>query len=152
MRTVVGRARASERRNAENGGRATLADDLLQLMRQQGKPIGAHELIALLKARRGKRPNIYKSLNALAALGQIVRLASLRRYWALPEAPPKPAILLACGGCGRVELAASERLRRALSRKGLGQGFVAASIELPGRCRLCTGAAPDTLRNGGPPR
>lgn len=98
-------------------GRLALADDLLQLMRRHGQPIGAYELIALLKARRGKRPNIYKTLNALAARGKIVRLASLRRYWALPEALPKPALLLACRVCGRVELTSSEPVRLGLSRK-----------------------------------
>lgn len=132
--------------------RATLAGDLLQLMRRHGQPIGAYELVALLKAARGKRPNIYKSLNVLAARGLIVRIASLRRYWALPEALPTPPILLACRQCGAIEIAACDDVRRGLAAMSVEHGFEAAAIEVPGRCRRCREAEAVQSQNEGSAR
>lgn len=128
------------------GRRATLADELLRLARSHGEPIGAYQLAAQLTAQSGKRSNIYKSLNTLVLRGDIIRIASLRRYWAWPEGLPRPALLLACGRCNRVEVADAREVSQGLDRIAAAHLFDARAVELPGRCRDCS---PPQARSSG---
>ncbi len=119
-----------------------LRREVLQLILQAGKPIGAYDLLAQMSSngRAPAPPTVYRSVDFLLEQGFIHRLTSINAF--VPCCHPRgghEAAFLICQRCHRVDEAESVDLKNALLHLAQQGGFVAqhSSIEVAGLCLEC---------------
>jgi Fur family zinc uptake transcriptional regulator len=120
---------------------------ILEILAEEGRPLGAYDMIDRVAAATGKRPapiSIYRALDFLLENSLIHRLASRNAYLACGHghAAQEPIVFLICDTCGDVVEATSEALRGSLAELAAQAKFAprATVMEVAGRCRTC--AAP----------
>lgn len=117
---------------------------VLDLLREDGKALGAYELIGRIAAADGTTVapiTIYRALDSLLAGGLIHRLASKNAYLACGarHCAAESVAFLICEACGDVAETASGALRSDLCRLASGACFSARAetIEILGLCARC---------------
>lgn len=120
---------------------------ILEILANEGRPLGAYEMIDRVAEATGKRPapiSIYRALDFLLENSLVHRLASCNAYLACGHghAAQEPIVFLICEICGEVVEATSKELRGSLAELSAKAKFAprATVMEVAGRCRVCAGA------------
>lgn len=119
--------------------RAQVYESLLSI----GHPASAYQLLEEV-ARRYKREvkpaSIYRSLEALAAIGVVAKIESLNSFVACqhPEHNHQH-VFLVCDHCGQIDEIADQGISGQLSKGAATKGFKASRqvLELHGDCKSC---------------
>ena len=132
-------------------GRGTRLTELrrqvLQLVLEAGKPIGAYDLLdQLRRERRGAAPpTVYRALDFLMEHGLIHRVERLSAFVGCPvhDHHAHAAQFLICGSCGAVQELEDGAVRAALEQAAgkLGFAIQGVTVEAEGRCAACRSAA-----------
>ena len=128
---------------ASRGARLTaLRSRVLELVLQSHQPIGAYELLGLLRKERGNAqpPTVYRALNFLLDLGLVHRVKSLNAYISCCTPNTKHnAQFLICSDCGTASEISDTRLDKAINTLAKEAQFsvVNRSIEVEGKCPNC---------------
>ncbi len=132
----------------QDGSRFTgLRRDVLGLVLEADGPVGAYGLLDRLRLSRAGAapPTVYRALSFLLAKGLIHRVERLNAFVACTAAHrhETPAHLLICRACGQVTEIGDGPLSDQLTSSAEAAGFttLAATVELEGICRRCTGSA-----------
>lgn len=133
----------------ERGARLTqLREDVLRLVWQSHRPVGAYALLDMLGARDGTRrpgpPTVYRALEFLREQGFVHRVESLNAYIGCQVgAEPHDHQLYICRGCGATLESAQPSIRDAVDSYGRQVGFVLESVALEalGLCPACAAKA-----------
>ena len=119
-----------------------LRSEVLKLILEVGKPIGAYDLLAKMahQGRPPAPPTVYRTLDFLLEQGFIHRLTSINSF--VPCCHPRQgheAAFLICQNCHRVDEAESSDLQSILQTLANQGGFVPkqATIEIAGLCIAC---------------
>ncbi len=135
--------RAAEELCAARGLRFTpLRRRVLELVWQSHKPVGAYELLDLIKAERGAAapPTVYRALDFLLENGFVHRLESLNAYVGCdhPDAPHAAQFLI-CNSCRRVAEMSDGAIERRVSNRAADAGFRSErqTLEVMGTCEAC---------------
>ncbi|MEC7120035.1 MAG: transcriptional repressor [Pseudomonadota bacterium] len=132
----------------EAGVRLTpLRREVLALILQANKPVGAYELLANIgtAGRPAAPPTVYRSLDFLIEHGFIHRLASINAYLSCCHpAHRHQSVFLICTECQHTQELPVGSLAAPLRELTVQQGFVVKQtlIELSGLCQRCQGLAP----------
>jgi Fur family zinc uptake transcriptional regulator len=115
-----------------------LRSDVLTLILQATKPVGAYDLLAKMahQGRPPAPPTVYRSLDFLLEQGFIHRLTSINAF--VPCCHPRhghQAAFLICQRCHRVDEAESVNLQNSLQMLAEQGGFL--PIEVAGICVSC---------------
>jgi Fur family transcriptional regulator, zinc uptake regulator len=117
---------------------------VLEILAEEGRPLGAYDLIEKLAATTGKHPapiSVYRALDFLLENGLVHRLASRNAFLACAHGHKheEPVVFLICETCGAVTEATSKALHREIAGLGAESGFVAQGqiLEINGFCRSC---------------
>lgn len=132
------------RRAAEEGQRWTeMRAHVYEALLAQESQATAYQLIAVLseKLKKDLKPaSVYRALDALCALGVVVRIESLNAFRACahPEHQHQH-VFLVCDSCGMADEIADHGIGRKLTRDAAEHGFRTARqvLELHGACRGC---------------
>jgi Fur family transcriptional regulator, zinc uptake regulator len=119
-----------------------LRREVYALICQHAAPLGAYELLDLLKR---SRPNaapvtVYRALEFLAAAGLVHRLAAINAFTACHgHAPGHGGLLLVCRRCSNVIELEDRRLERTISQSAADLRFETSSdpVEVKGLCEEC---------------
>jgi Fur family zinc uptake transcriptional regulator len=115
---------------------------VLELIWERHAPIGAYDILALLKKGEGALapPTVYRALEFLLEAGLIHRIDTLNAFIGC-EAPEEQHTgqLLICRSCNRVTELDDPTITRLLSQKARGAGFASdqQSVEIKGLCADC---------------
>ncbi|MBL25997.1 MAG: Fur family transcriptional regulator [Rhodospirillaceae bacterium] len=115
---------------------------VLELVWQSHSPIGAYEVLEMLREdRRGAAPpTVYRALDFLREQGLVHRVDSLNAYvgCVTPDAGHRAHFLL-CTECGQAAEIDDEALRDAIGRCAERAGFRIAgeTVEITGICAAC---------------
>lgn len=148
VQQALSQARAACR---ERGARLTaLREEVLRLVWQSHRPIGAYALLEMLGAHAGARrrpgpPTVYRALEFLREQGFVHRVESLNAYVGCQiGAGPHDHQLYICRGCGATLESAQPAIRTAVARYGDEVGFTVESmaLEVLGLCPGCAGREP----------
>lgn len=127
----------------EQGARLTdIRRKVLELVWQSHQPVGAYELLDILKneRRNAQPPTIYRALDFLMELGLIHRIESLNAYVGC-NAPDTthPSQFLICRDCGAAAEISDNRLDKAISGLAEDAGFSIfhRTVEVEGQCPNC---------------
>lgn len=120
-----------------------LRREVLELVLQAQKPVGAYDLLAKLTAKDGRPaapPTVYRSLDFLLEQGFIHRLASINAF--IPCCHPREghqAAFLICEQCHRVQETSAANLVQTLGELAQHGHFVPKTtlIEISGVCAGC---------------
>jgi Fur family zinc uptake transcriptional regulator len=119
-----------------------LRSDVLTLILQASKPVGAYDLLAKMahQGRPPAPPTVYRTLDFLLEQGLIHRLTSINAF--VPCCHPRnghQAAFLICQRCHRVDEAESLSLQNSLQSLAQQGGFLAiqTTIEVAGICVSC---------------
>jgi len=132
----------------ERGARLTqLREEVLRLVWQSHRPVGAYALLEMLGARAGARhqpgpPTVYRALEFLREQGFVHRVESLNAYVGCQiGAGPHDHQLYICRGCGATLESAQPAIHAAVARYGEEVGFAVESmaLEVIGLCPACAG-------------
>jgi Fur family transcriptional regulator, zinc uptake regulator len=117
---------------------------VLEILTEEGRPLGAYDMIEKIALATGKHPapiSIYRALDFLLENGLVHRLASRNAFLACAHGHghEEPVVFLICEACGAVTEATSKTLHREIAALGAGSGFVPHSqiLEITGLCRSC---------------
>jgi Fur family zinc uptake transcriptional regulator len=117
-----------------------LREDVLTLVWQSHKPLGAYDILEALSKKENRRtapPTVYRALEFLQAQGLVHRLATLNAYIGCchPEKPHSSQFLI-CGGCGITVEVHNARDKHMVNQT---HGFKidSISIEAVGLCPTC---------------
>lgn len=122
---------------------------VLDIMKREGRLLGAYDLIELLTAETGKRVapiSVYRALDYLRDHGLVHRLASRNAYMACGHTHrhdhAETVIFLICDQCKSVSEATSARVHADLSEVAKKAGFAAKAemVEITGTCAACQAA------------
>ena len=143
------------RRHCASGSGARLTElrrQVLALVLEAGRPVGAYDLLELLRGqRRGAAPpTVYRALEFLMEHGLIHKVERLSAFVGCPlhahpeghvEGHAHAAQFLICGGCGVVRELEDAPVREALEQAAARLGFRigGVTIEAEGRCSACVG-------------
>lgn len=138
---------AAEDRCRREGAKLTPARrQILEILAEEGRPLGAYEMIERVAAATGKHPapiSIYRALDFLLENGLVHRLASRNAYLACTHGHESrdPVVFLICEKCGAVTEAASKVIARDLAGLAAEARFMprAQVMEIAGLCRECSG-------------
>lgn len=131
------------------GARLTeLRRQVLTLVLDAGRPMGAYDLLEQLRAqRRGAAPpTVYRALEFLMEHGLIHKVERLSAFVGCPapghlshDHHAHAAQFLICGGCGSVQELEDAAVREALAHAAAARGFTigGVTIEAEGRCAGC---------------
>lgn len=125
------------------GARLTdLRKQVLTLVLEAGKPIGAYDLLDQLRGqRRGAAPpTVYRALEFLMEHGLIHRVERLSAYVGCPvHDHVHAAQFLICAGCGQVQELEDGAIRASLEEAAQRVGFniTGVTVEAEGRCAAC---------------
>lgn len=128
---------------AERGARLTdLRRRVLELVWASHRPIGAYDLLELLKGERRNAapPTVYRALDFLIELGLVHRIESLNAYIGCPEPDADhPSQFLICRDCGSAAEITDAGLDKAINNLTSKAGFsvLHRTIEVEGRCPDC---------------
>lgn len=121
---------------------------VLEILAEEGRPLGAYDMIEKIAVATGKHPapiSIYRALDFLLENGLVHRLASRNAFLACAHGHKheEPVVFLICEACGTVTEATSKALHREIAALGAESGFVPHSqvLEITGLCRSCGGQA-----------
>jgi Fur family transcriptional regulator, zinc uptake regulator len=136
---------AAEDRCRREGAKLTPARrQILEILAQEGRPLGAYEMIERVAAATGKHPapiSIYRALDFLLDNGLVHRLASRNAYLACVHGHEHQdqVVFLICDKCGSVTEAAPKAVGRDLAALATEEGFKprAQVMEIAGLCRDC---------------
>lgn len=138
-RTVAAVLKTAETRSLEAGLRFTpLRKRVLELLVGAGRPVKAYDLIGQLKSGAATAPpTIYRTLEALEAMGLAHRIASLNAYVACGNGGEHHAAwFLICDCCGSAEEIARPSIQ-ALEPIQQQNDFQIQALEAHGRCAIC---------------
>jgi len=128
---------------AERGARLTdLRRRVLELVWSSHRPVGAYDLLGMLKGERRNAapPTVYRALDFLIGLGLVHRIESLNAYIGCsgPDTD-HPSQFLICRDCGSAAEISDARLDDAIAGLARDAGFSVdrRSIEVEGRCPDC---------------
>lgn len=132
----------------QNGARLTqLREQVLELIWQSHKPLGAYALMDMLaeaSTRRVAPPTVYRALDFLLEQHLIHRINSLNAYIGCPE-PHKQHQnhFLICRECGIATECDNLGLSQQINAAGQGAGFAVESqcLEIVGLCPNCQSPA-----------
>jgi Fur family zinc uptake transcriptional regulator len=119
-----------------------LRSRVLELIWQRHQPVGAYELLDLLKIEKSNAqpPTIYRTLNFLIGLGLVHRIESLNAYvgCASPNINHNAQFLI-CSECGAAAEISDVRLDKAINAIAKDANFSInhRSIEVGGQCPNC---------------
>ncbi len=138
---------AAEDRCRREGAKLTPARrQILEILADEGRPLGAYDLIERVAAATGKHPapiSIYRALDFLLDNGLVHRLASRNAYLACAHghAHQDPVVFLICDKCGTVIEATPKAIHRDLAALAAAVAFKprAQVMEIAGLCRECSG-------------
>jgi Fur family transcriptional regulator, zinc uptake regulator len=119
-----------------------LRREVYALICEHASPLGAYELLDLLKR---TRPNaapvtVYRALEFLVAAGLVHKLAALNAFTACHgHAPGHGGLLLVCRRCSNVIELEDRRLERTISQTAADRRFATSSdpVEVRGLCEDC---------------
>ncbi|MEM7121578.1 MAG: transcriptional repressor [Pseudomonadota bacterium] len=119
---------------------------VLDLVVAAGRPIGAYELLDLLREEQGKAapPTVYRALDFLIEQGLVHRLESLNAYVGCADPAHVHAWqFLICGDCGRAVEMDDRRIKNAIDKGAADHGFVIGrqTVEIIGTCADCSAGA-----------
>ena len=128
----------------ERGVRLTsLREQVLELVWQSHKPLGAYTLMDMLaqaSTRRVAPPTVYRALDFLLEEGLIHRINSLNAYIGCPSPTQKhQRHFLICQGCSVAVELDNAQINQAVFEATVSAGFTLAShtIEINGLCPSC---------------
>jgi Fur family zinc uptake transcriptional regulator len=134
---------AAERLCNSRGERLTpLRRRVLELIWQNHRPIGAYDVMDLLRGERGRvaPPTVYRALEFLCAQGLVHRVESLNAFIGCgdPEHGHRARFLI-CRACGLAAEIEDGELEQALNRLATRSTFTVESqtVELTGLCAQC---------------
>jgi Fur family zinc uptake transcriptional regulator len=136
--------KAAELLSKEKGHRWTeMREAVFACILNQDKPVTAYQLIDQLSKAQNKdiKPaSVYRSLDALCALGMVVKIESLNAFMACvhPEHHHEH-VFLVCRTCGSADELADHAVSKKLNADASHQGFKIERqvLELQGACRDC---------------
>ncbi len=142
--------RMAEARCEAAGARLTPARcEAYLCMLEQGKPLSAYDLIAVLEERKGKKIaplTVYRHLDFLTSVGLVHRIESTHSYVACvhPEHTHESHYLL-CSECGSASEVESRALGSLLDEIADSHGFKPknAVVEIKGVCGDCVSTDDD---------
>jgi Fur family transcriptional regulator, zinc uptake regulator len=118
---------------------------ILVLLAQSAKPLGAYDLLEQMQKSSPKRQApvvVYRALDFLLEAQLIHRLESLNAFMICPHrhTSDDAIVFLICENCGRVDEASSDLVQQSLSSLTKQRSFQLKSkvIELVGLCLTCT--------------
>ena len=130
---------AAAKRPADAGRRR-----VLEVLHEDGRPLGAYDMIEKIAVETGKRPapvSVYRALDFLLENGLVHRLASRNAFLACAHGHKheEPVVFLICEACGTVTEATSKALHREIALLGAESGIAPHSqvLEITGLCRSC---------------
>jgi Fur family transcriptional regulator, zinc uptake regulator len=138
--------RAALRCGASGAKLTDLRRQVLGLILDSPRPVGAYELLDRLREhRRGAAPpTVYRALDFLLEQGLIHRVERLSAFVACPvhDHAAHAAQFLICGGCGAVTELDDHGLQHSLVDAAARHGFRVhtATIEADGLCAACAAA------------
>ncbi|WP_211830172.1 Fur family transcriptional regulator [Kistimonas asteriae] len=126
------------------GARLTLLRrQVLELVWQSHKPVGAYEILAMLSQtleRSAAPPTVYRALDFLQAQGLVHRIASLNAYIGCPHPEqPHESSFLICEKCRNTVELDNAVISTAIAQAANTSGFLVnhSSVELTGLCPNC---------------
>ncbi len=131
---------------AERGVRLTLLRRrVLELILGGHKPLGAYDILDVLKAeRRGAAPpTVYRALDFLLAQGLVHRIESMNSFVGCPDPDtPHGGQFLICRSCGLAAEINDSGVINAIKKSAARAGFVVGRpiIEIEGLCPHCRDA------------
>lgn len=120
----------------------TLREQVLVLVLQSHRPLGAYDLLDGLnqQGRKAAPPTIYRTLDFLQQAGLVHRIASLNSFVACHQ-PGKPhsGCFLICQCCRNILELQTAAVHQAIHAASAEQGFTVAeaTIEVAGLCPAC---------------
>lgn len=120
-----------------------LRRQILSLICQGHKPVGAYHLLAALSKARGEAaapPTVYRALDFLVEQGLAHKIDSLNAFVACFSAgKPHHSLFLICESCQEAEEVTDHKAAEALLNGAHRTGFSVTRtvMELHGRCRQC---------------
>lgn len=119
---------------------------VLDLVVEAGRPIGAYELLDLLRQQQGKAapPTVYRALDFLIEQGLVHRVESLNAYVGCADPAHNHAWqFLICDDCGRAVEMDDRRIKNAIDKGAADHGFVIGrqTVEIIGTCADCSAGA-----------
>lgn len=120
-----------------------LREQVLTLIWQNHKPLGAYDVIDMLakvSERRIAPPTVYRALDFLLDIGIIHRINSLNAYIGCPSPADKhPSYFLICTQCHGASESNDPQLRAHVDQLGENAGFMIEKqwLEILGICRNC---------------
>jgi Fur family transcriptional regulator, zinc uptake regulator len=135
---------AAEHLSKEKGYRWTeMRKAVFECVIDQDKPITAYQLIDQLSTQQNKNikpASVYRSIDALCAVGLVVKIESLNAFMACahPE-HHHDHVFLVCRTCGSTDELADHSVSKRLNADATHQGFKIERqvLELQGACREC---------------
>ena len=127
----------------ERGARLTnLRRRVLELVWERHRPMGAYDILEILRAERGGAapPTVYRALEFLLAHGLVHRIESLNAYVGCSGPDEKHgAQFLICRRCGDVAELSDRAIDKAIDASAAKTGFAVdrATIEIEGLCPHC---------------
>ncbi len=124
-----------------------LRREVYQLICAQGAPVGAYDLLDLLKQQRDNAApvTVYRALEFLVAAGLVHRVAALNAFTAChAHEPGHGGLLLVCKHCSNVIELEDARLERSIARTAADRQFTTSSdpVEVKGLCANCQHLVP----------
>lgn len=142
---VAGSLRQAREICAANGVRLTeLREQVLTLILQHGKPLGAYALMDLLEAASDRErvapPTVYRALDFLLQYRLIHKIHSLNAY--VGNAHPrseKCSVILICSHCGTARELPNNTIQQAINLSTSQHRFSVEKqvLEISGRCATC---------------
>jgi Fur family zinc uptake transcriptional regulator len=120
-----------------------LREQVLSLIWQNHKLLGAYDLIDLLAEASGRRiapPTVYRALDFLLGIGIIHRINSLNAYIGCPSPTTKhPSYFLICTQCQTASECNEPSLSQHIEQLGIDKGFSIQQqwLEVLGICSEC---------------
>lgn len=141
--TAAAMATAEELATARGVKLTPLRRQVLSLICQSHKPVGAYQLLAGLSKERGDvaaPPTVYRALDFLVEHGLAHKIDSLNSFVACFSAgTPHRGLFLICDTCHEAEEVTDRKAAESLTLAALQAGFTATRtvVELHGQCRRC---------------
>lgn len=128
----------------------SLREQVLELIWQSHKPLGAYtlmEMLAKASTRRVAPPTVYRALDFLLEEGLVHRINSLNAFIGCPSPNQKhQSHFLICQGCNVAVELDSPQLNQSIFTAAADAGFslTSHSVEINGLCPACQAAAEGT--------
>lgn len=119
-----------------------LRQRVLELVWQSHRPVGAYELLDIVKDERGRAapPTVYRALEFLLENGLIHRIETLNAFVGCDHpAGPHTAQFLICTSCRRVAELSDDAIAKRVRTRAADAGFRSEhqTLEVTGTCEDC---------------